>query len=396
MEIKTYGANKIGGCITEIRSGKTRIIFDYGNNLDGTKQIDIEGLTYGKPQYEAVFISHGHLDHIGSIDKILKCIPIYVEKITAKLYDIICDYQSKPKVNVKTFTFNKHITLSNDIKITPYLVDHSAYNSAMFLIDDGKEKALYTGDFRNNGYIGNRLIPTFEAIGKVDYLITEGTNMTNDNNHIIRKESSLVDDFVRIMNRYNQVFVLMSASNVDRVTTLLKACNRTNHILIEDIYAAHLTATIFKEDNVNIPNPISYDNVMVYKPIYFNKKDKEFKDRYLHCFNNKNNNKILYLPFLMNVRTSMLADLKMFKRKHILTNACLIYSMWDGYKQQEDIKNFLKSVKALGITIIETDIHATGHSSKEIIKEIIEITGCSKVYIIHSNLEANEDYKKFF
>lgn len=393
MEIKTYEANKIGGCITEIRSGNTKIIFDYGNNLDGTEQIEIKGLTYGNPQYEAIFISHYHLDHIGAIDKILKCIPIYVEETTKKLYDIICDFQSKPRVDVRTFTFNNPIPLSNNVKVTAYKVDHSAYNSCTFLIDDGKEKALYTGDFRNNGYTGNRLIPTFEAIGKVDYLIIEGTNITSNSSHIIRKESSLVDEFVRIMKRYKQVFVLMSASNIDRITTLLKACNRTNHILIEDIYAAHLTATIFKEDNANIPNPISYENVMCYKPMYFNKKDKEFKDRYLKYFNDKNNSKMFYKPFLMNTRTSMLADLNMFKRKHILTNACLIYSMWDGYKQEDDIKNFLKSVKALGITIIETDIHATGHASKELIKELIELAGAKNIFMIHTNLKEDENYK---
>ena len=136
---------KSGGCITEIRSGNTRIIFDYGNNLDNTPQIEIEGLTYGTPQYEAVFISHYHLDHIGAIDRILKDIPIYVEETTKKLYDIICSFQSKPRVEVKTFTFNRPITLSNNVKVTAYKVDHSAYNSAMFVIDDGKEKAIYTG-----------------------------------------------------------------------------------------------------------------------------------------------------------------------------------------------------------------------------------------------------------
>ena len=226
MEIKTYEANKIGGCITEIKSENTKIIFDYGNNLADTPQIDIEGLTCGTPQYDAVFIIHYHLDHIGSIDKILKDIPIYVEETTKILYDIIGDFQSKPRVEVKTFSFSKAITIDNHIKITPYKVDHSAYNSCMFLIDDGKEKAIYTGDFRNNGYTGNRLIPTFKAIGKVDYLITEGTNITSNLSHII-KESSLVDEFIRIMNRYKQVFVLMTASNIDRITTLLKACNRT-------------------------------------------------------------------------------------------------------------------------------------------------------------------------
>ena len=132
---------------------------------------------------------------------------------------------------------------------------------------------------------------------------------------------------------------------------------------------------------------------MCYKPMYFNKKDKEFKDRYLKYFNDKNNSKMFYKPFLMNTRSSMLADLNMFKRKHILTNACLIYSMWDGYKQEDDIKNFLKSVKALGITIIETDIHATGHASKELIKELIELAGAKNIFMIHTNLKEDENYK---
>lgn len=384
MEIKTYEANKIGGCITEITSGSTKLILDYGSNLDDTPQIEIEGLTYGKPLYEAVFISHYHLDHIGAIDKILDDIPIYVEETTKKLYDIICDFQSKPRVKVETFTFNKDIALTNNIKVKAFKVDHSAYNSAMFVIDDGKEKALYTGDFRNNGYTGNKLIPTFKKIRKVDYLITEGTNV-GDNSHIIRKEQSLVEDFATIMRKYNQVFVLMASSNIDRITTILKACNKTNHILIEDIYMAHLATTIFKEDNVIVPNPISFDNVMVYKPYYFNKKDEYFKSKYLNSFNDKNNNTMLYQPFTMDIRTSMLGDLRMFKRKHILTNACLIYSMWGGYKEKEDINTFIREAKKLGITLIKKELHTTGHASKELINEIIEITGSPQVIMIHTN-----------
>lgn len=254
----------------------------------------------------------------------------------------------------------------------------------MFVIDDGKERAIYTGDFRNNGYSGNKLLPTFRSIGKVDYLITEGTNIGN-NTHIIRKERNLIKDFATIMRKYNQVFVLMSSSNIDRITTMLKASNKTNHILIEDIYMAHLTSTIFKEDGIIIPNPITYDNVMVYKPLYFNKKDDEFKSKYLDSFSEKNNNTMLYKPFTMNVRTSMLGDLRMFKRKHILTNACLIYSMWGGYKEQEDIRTFLREAKRLGITLIEKELHTTGHASKELIQQIIEITGNPQVIIIHSN-----------
>lgn len=391
MEIKTYGANKIGGCITEIQSGTTKIIFDYGSNLEDIPQLDIEGLTYGKPKYYAVFISHYHLDHIGNINKILKDIPIYVEATTKKLYDIICDFQSKPRIKVKTFKFEQEIIVRN-LKVTPFRVDHSAYNSAMFVINDGRKKAIYTGDFRNNGYTGNKLISTFKKIGKVDYLITEGTNI-GDNSHIIKEERKLVKDFAKIMEKYDQVFVLMASSNIDRITTLMKACNKSKHILIEDIYMSHLTSIIFKEDKNNIPNPISFKEVMVYKAKYLSKKDEQFKRKYLKCFSGKNNNRMLYKPFAMNVRTSMINDLKMFKYKKILTNACLVYSMWGGYKQKEDIKTFIREAEHLGITLIEKELHTTGHASKELIDEIIEITGNAKVFLVHTTLQEDE-YKQ--
>ncbi|MDR0978788.1 MAG: MBL fold metallo-hydrolase, partial [Lachnospiraceae bacterium] len=328
--VKTYEAEKIGGCITEVASENTKIIFDYGKNLDDTPQIDIEGLTHGKPMYSAVFISHYHLDHIGGIDKILKEIPIYVEETTKKIYDVICDFSSKPRITVKTFKFNEEIEIG-DLKVTPYKVDHSAYNSAMFVVTDSKEKVLYTGDFRNTGYTGKKLIPTLEKIGQVDYLITEGTNIGNKS-HILKNEESLVEEYAEIFKKYKQVFIMMSSSNIDRITTIQKACNKAKHTFIQDLYMAHLTSLIHNEDKKAIPNPISYQDVMVYRPLYFKKKPQEFKDKYYDTFSSKNSSNMLRKPFVMDVRQSMIDDFKfVFKGKmNILDNACLIYSMWGG------------------------------------------------------------------
>ena len=51
------GTNTIGGAITEITSKKARIILDFGTDLDDIERLPvIEGLTHGKPSYNAVFI----------------------------------------------------------------------------------------------------------------------------------------------------------------------------------------------------------------------------------------------------------------------------------------------------------------------------------------------------
>ena len=94
---------------------------------------------------------------------------------------------------------------------------------------------------------------------------------------------------------------------------------------------------------------------------------------------------MLYKPFMMNIRTSMLEDLEMFEFKgDILTNACLVYSMWGGYKEKEEIQNFLKRVQELGITVIQKDIHTSGHASEELIDEVKKITSPKKVFTIHT------------
>lgn len=44
--------------------------------------------------------------------------------------------------------------------------------------------------------------------------------------------------------------------------------------------------------------------------------------------------------------------------------------MWGGYKEKEDIKAFIEKAQNLGITLIEKDIHTSGHASKELIEDV--------------------------
>ena len=81
------GTHQIGGCVTEIKSEKgTRIAIDIGENLptiseNEKTEMEVEGLTKGKANFDAVFVTHYHGDHIGLYNRILPQIPIYVREV---------------------------------------------------------------------------------------------------------------------------------------------------------------------------------------------------------------------------------------------------------------------------------------------------------------------------
>lgn len=397
MKIKILkGTNQIGGCITEITTDNAKIIIDFGEDLPDVSLKNnnnvplIEGLTHGTKKYDAVFITHNHKDHIGLISNILPEIPVYVEKASKEIFNVVNDFMGiKEACNTINMLAEIPIIIE-DIKITPYIVDHSAYNSLMLLIESDGKKVLHTGDFRNNGYKGKYLKDTLKKIGKVDIVITEGTSFDRINKKN-KTEEELSKEAYEVMKKYNQIFVLQSGTNIDRITTMYKASKKARKLLVEDIFIANLT----KLTKSSIPNPLTFEDVYTYIPLkrYIN-KDSEFYYKYIEPFNKKNAiTKMFNNDYVLNVRTSMINDLKKFKEKELITNACLIYSMWDGYRKKEEFKKFLNEVEKLGINIVY--LHTSGHASINTIKEVVNILKSNIVIPIHTKnkMKAKEIFK---
>lgn len=382
------GTNQIGGCITEIESGQARIIIDFGEDLEKNKDSNtvpqIEGLTYGTPKYDAVFITHSHLDHIGLINYILPEIPVYVEEKSQMIYELLSDFTNKAfRKDTQNVWFNNwydeyaYIPVK-DIKVKYYRVDHSSYNSSMILIECGNKRVLHTGDFRNHGYKSWKFIPTLKKIGKIDCLITEGTCFSRDDIKY-QTEQELSDEATKLFKSYNQIFILQSSTNIDRITSFFKASVKTKKKFIEDIFTANITLNI----GDNIPNPKFENNkVSVWVPQAYTKKAKEFKQKYIEPLKEYNNVENVYNDYAMMVKTSMYDDIKLLYDKGKITNACLVYSMWEGYLDKPEMKEFVERVKGLGIDF--KIIHTSGHADLETIKLVSDILKPNKLIAIHT------------
>ena len=383
MEIRIIkGTNQIGGCITEITSKTTKILIDFGTDLEDDKELfELDGLTYGKSKYDAVFITHSHIDHIGLINKINKDIPIYVEEISLKIYSTTCDFCMEDNLSRKINTFKIYDVIKiKDIKVTPYRVDHSSYNSCMFMIECENKKILHTGDFRLHGRKKDETLNNLNKISKVDLLITEGTSLSRDVLEY-ETEEELEKEALNYMKKYDQVFIMHSSANIDRTISFIKAALKTGKNYILDLFTYSLNKVI----NLNIK--VDYKRIFVWIPLRYSFKDEDFKNKYM----NFDNSSCFGKRYAMNIKSSMLDDIKKLKEKGLITNACLIYSMWPGYiEKEEKLRNFISEIKAMGIEF--KMLHTSGHADINSMKKINEITKPDKTIIIHTeNREKGKD-----
>ena len=158
------GSKEIGGSCVEVSAGETRAIIDLGIPLvDATnKPFDsktlegkaikelvndhvlpaVSGLYEGeKSGINAIILSHAHQDHYGFLRYINPATPVFMSRGTKILIEI-SDLFIPTKANLRNvIPFEMwHPFNIGDLTVTPYLVDHSAFDAAAFLIEgDGYE-----------------------------------------------------------------------------------------------------------------------------------------------------------------------------------------------------------------------------------------------------------------
>ena len=385
MEINILrGQNQIGGSIIEISSKNTKIILDIGSNLDDKEIIvpEIEGLFKGKAKYDGILISHYHGDHIGLATKILPEIPIYMGEKSYEIYKVSNEYMGKEYLKEpKTFKPEEEF-LIGDIKITPYLCDHSAFDSYMFLLDCEGKRMLYTGDFRSNGRKSYE--PLLRKLPKVDVLITEGTNLSNNKiGKINLTEKGLEKKGIEILEGNDRpVFVLMAATNIDRIVTFYKIANATKRLFLLDTYAGLITDTV----GGNIPNPRTFSNVRI-----FLTNQNKYKILENYPKNKIGRKGIVNSNFMMCIRSSMKQYLEKYPEGFSFEGCTLFYSMWEGYKKEKNTKEFLEFMEEKGVKTIS--LHTSGHADEKDFDKLIKKVEPKIIIPVHT--ENSEWFKRY-
>lgn len=193
---------------------------------------DITWLEENKSRLEAVFITHGHEDHIGAIGHYWERlgVPVYARAFTANLARHKMADRGQPEEVVRTVSAWPETTDAGPFKVGFLPVSHSIPESAALVIDTPAGRVIHSGDFKldETPLVGEPFDPALWAeVSKdgVKALICDSTNVFS--HHEGRSEASVGPEIEKLVAAApNMVVATTFASNVARVKTLAEAGER--------------------------------------------------------------------------------------------------------------------------------------------------------------------------
>ena len=135
-------------------------------------------------------------------------------------------------------------------KILPVTVDHSAFDAYGFKIEADFLTVFHTGDFRTHGFKSKKFEKMIEQyIGKVDYVVCEGTNVSRPES-TLRTEAELQKDFAKALGQRINHIVYLSSTNIDRLFSLYHAALKAGMPFIVDAYQKRVMDIVANSDNL--------------------------------------------------------------------------------------------------------------------------------------------------
>ena len=344
-------------------------MLDVGLPLDASE----EGHDYLLPQVSGflepdetllgVVISHPHQDHYGLARNIRAEIPVYIGEAAHNILKAASPYVPNGHAfsNPRSIADRKPVEIG-PFRITPYLVDHSAFDAYALLIEADGKRVYYSGDFRAHGRKAKLIEARIKHPPKeIDVLMMEGTTIgRTGTGEGFATETDLEREFVQAFRKTKGIhFVWTSAQNIDRMVTIFRAAKQTGRTLIIDLYAAVVLEATGRD---SIPQS-HWSDVGLYIPQMqrvFIKENRLFDDLERH-----KRNRLFRegLPGLRSRAVMLFRPAMMYDRgvQSVLDGAGLTYSMWDGYLKEESTQRVRKWLEDKGIPL--EIIHTSGHAS---------------------------------
>ena len=386
------GTKEIGGTCIEVEAQGKRLVLDVGLPLDAPDGEDVrEGLLPAVPGFRerddsllGILVSHPHMDHYGMAPYVRPDVPVYIGEDAHNILAAASPYVPHGHAFADPrFIENRTPVEIGPFRVTPYLVDHSAFDAYALLVEADGKRVFYSGDFRAHG----RKTRLFEEMiadppGDIDVLLMEGTTIgRNATGEGFTSEMDLEREFVRAFRETRGLhFVWTSSQNIDRLVTVFRAAKRTGRVLLIDLYTAVVLEATGRD---SIPQS-GWADVKLYIP---HRQRVWIKDRRLFQDLERHKTSRVFpeaLPGLAKRAVMLFRPMAMNDRgvQAVLDGAGLTYSLWEGYLEQDSSRRVMKWLDDHDIRW--QILHTSGHASVTDLKRFAAALAPRALVPVHS------------
>ena len=386
------GTKEIGGTCIEVEAQGKRLVLDVGLPLDAPDGEDVrEGLLPAVPGFRerddsllGILVSHPHMDHYGMAPYVRPDVPVYIGEDAHNILAAASPYVPHGHAFADPrFIENRTPVEIGPCRVTPYLVDHSAFDAYALLVEADGKRVFYSGDFRAHG----RKTRLFEEMiadppGDIDVLLMEGTTIgRNATGEGFTSEMDLEREFVRAFRETRGLhFVWTSSQNIDRLVTVFRAAKRTGRVLLIDLYTAVVLEATGRD---SIPQS-GWADVKLYIP---HRQRVWIKDRRLFQDLERHKASRVFpeaLPGLAKRAVMLFRPMAMNDRgvQAVLDGAGLTYSLWEGYLEQDSSRRVMKWLDDHDIRW--QILHTSGHASVTDLKRFAAALAPRALVPVHS------------
>lgn len=365
------GLGEVGKNMYVVMHGNEIIIIDAGvtfpgGNLMGIDYIipDISFLKSKEKNIKALFITHGHEDHIGAIPFLLQKVNIpfiYAPNHAVGLIKGKLEERNIAFKNLFVYTEKDHIKFKN-LSVEFFTTTHSIPDSHGICVHTPNGKIISTGDFKFDltpiGPMSN--LSKMATLGKqgVSLLLSDSTNALNDGFSISESkvDEALGDIFLKHDGR---IIIATFASNVYRLKHIVDTCKRNNRKIA--IFGRSM------QNNLDISIAGGYIN---HKEIFVSPEEANRLKPHEVCLlcTGSQGEPLAALSRIANGTHKSIRlqpnDTVVFSSSAIPGNALSISRTIN--------KLYLKGVKVYTNTLL-SDIHTSGHGSQEELKLMIRL-----------------------
>jgi ribonuclease J len=416
------GVDEIGGNKILLQDRDTRVFLDFGMSFAMKKQFysppflspksekslqelgilpKISGVykfDRSPPEVDAVFISHGHLDHSAYLSFIKREIPVYCGETTRIILQALSDVRranlefNVSDIEFKAFRTGKKITVDN-LEIEPFHVDHSVPGAYGFVIHTSNGAVVYTGDFRDHGAKPEMTRDFVENAKKAEptAIVTEATNMTGAT---VSSEAEVEGKLNSIVAGADGIVLAeFASSDVDRLNSFFHIAKKNQRCLAVSLKQAYLLDALRKDKGLTVP-ALDDEGILIFRKSKkrFDKWEKQLIEQY------EGQNKIFDVFEVSKHQCKVVLAVSFYDFDELVplkptAGSCYVLSTSEPFNEEMEIdyERLVNWLRHYGLP--QYHVHVSGHIMPLRLKAALKQIGAKRIFPVHT--EAADLFARF-